>query len=66
MEALLLLLRLSNQDSSGPCRIITAVTSRAASAAADLLSSGDYALAYRQARFSTTAYAAPRLSRCHR
>jgi ATP-dependent protease ClpP protease subunit len=46
MEALLLLLRMSDQDSSGPCRIITAVINRAASAAADLLSSGDYAIAY--------------------
>ncbi|NOT26038.1 MAG: hypothetical protein HOP16_08035 [Acidobacteria bacterium] len=46
MEAILRLLRLSDQDASGPCRIITAVTTRAASAAADLLSSGDYALAY--------------------
>src|SRR4029077_4487517 len=39
METILRLLRLSDQDSSGPCRIITAVTTRAASAAADLLSS---------------------------
>ena len=46
METILRLLRLSDQDSSDPCRIITAVTTRAASAAADLLSSGDYAVAY--------------------
>jgi hypothetical protein len=46
MERLLRLLRLSDQDASGPCRLITAVTNRAGSAAADLLSSGDYALAY--------------------
>jgi ATP-dependent protease ClpP protease subunit len=46
METILRLLNLSDQDSSGPCRIITAVTTRASSAAADLLSSGDYALAF--------------------
>lgn len=40
------LLRASNQDFARPCRIITVVTSTAASAAADLLSSGDYAIAY--------------------
>jgi ATP-dependent protease ClpP protease subunit len=45
-EALWRLLTASDQDFSLPCRIITVVTSRAASAAADLLSSGDYALAY--------------------
>ena len=46
MEAILRLLKLSNQDGASPCRVITAVTTRAASAAADLLSSGDYAVAY--------------------
>lgn len=46
METLLRTLKLSDQDSSEPCHIITAVTMRAASAAADLLSSGDYAVAY--------------------
>jgi hypothetical protein len=46
MEIILRLLNLTDQDSSGPCNIITAVTIRAASAAADLLSSGDYALAF--------------------
>jgi hypothetical protein len=46
METILRLLKLSDQDSSGPCHIITAVTTRAASAAADLLSSGDYAIAF--------------------
>ena len=46
METILRLLKLSDQDSSGPCHIITAVTIRAASAAADLLSSGDYAVAF--------------------
>jgi ATP-dependent protease ClpP protease subunit len=45
-EALLNLLRLSNQDLAEPCRIITAVTVQAASAAADLLASGDYAIAF--------------------
>jgi len=46
METILRLLKLSDQDSSGPCHVITAVTTRAASAAADLLSSGDYAIAF--------------------
>jgi hypothetical protein len=46
METILRLLNLTDQDSSGSCNIITAVTTRAASAAADLLSSGDYALAF--------------------
>jgi hypothetical protein len=46
METILRLLRLTDQDSSEPCRIITAVTIRADSAAADLLSSGDYAIAF--------------------
>jgi hypothetical protein len=46
MESILRLLKLTDQDASPPCRIITAVTSLAASAAADLLSSGDYAVAY--------------------
>lgn len=46
METILRMLKLSDQDSSAPCRILTAVTTRAASAAADLLSSGDYAVAY--------------------
>src|SRR5262249_34472778 len=45
-EQLLSLLTASNQDSASPCRLITVVTSRAASAAADLLSSGDYAVSY--------------------
>ena len=47
-EALLNLLRLSDQDGAEPCRIITAVTVQAASAAADLLASGDYAIAFPQ------------------
>jgi len=42
------LLRSSNQDFAPPCRIITVVTATAASAAADLLSSGDYAIAYEE------------------
>lgn len=45
-ETLLQLLKASNQDFADPCHLITVVTSRAASAAADLLSSGDYAIAY--------------------
>jgi ClpP protease-like protein len=46
MEALLRLLTVSDQDLTSGCRVITVVTNRAASAAADLLSSGDYAIAY--------------------
>jgi hypothetical protein len=46
METLLRLLLASNQDFTERCRVITVGTSKAASAAADLLSSGDYALAY--------------------
>ncbi len=46
METILRLLRLTDQDHSLPCDVITAVTIRAASAAADLLSSGDYAIAF--------------------
>jgi hypothetical protein len=46
METLLTLLGASDQDFTEPCRLITVAISRAASAAADLLSSGDYALAY--------------------
>jgi hypothetical protein len=48
MESLWRLLTASNQDAAPPCHIITVVTSRAASAAADLLSSGDYAIALPQ------------------
>jgi ATP-dependent protease ClpP protease subunit len=44
-ELILRLLSASNQNGDPPCRIITVVTNRAASAAADLLSSGDYAIA---------------------
>jgi hypothetical protein len=46
MESILRLLRLTDQDASQPCYIVTAVTTTAASAAADLLSSGDYAVAF--------------------
>jgi ATP-dependent protease ClpP protease subunit len=46
MEAILHLLRLADQDASPACHLITVVTTSAASAAADLLSSGDYALAF--------------------
>jgi len=45
-ELILRLLNASNQDSEPPCQLITVVTNRAASAAADLLSAGDYAIAY--------------------
>jgi hypothetical protein len=46
MEGLWKLLNVGDQDGSAPCVIITVVTTRAASAAADLLSSGDWAVAY--------------------
>jgi ATP-dependent protease ClpP protease subunit len=45
-ELILRLLQATNQDGASPCWLITVVTSRAASAAADLLSSGNYAIAY--------------------
>jgi ATP-dependent protease ClpP protease subunit len=45
MERILSLLNSSDQDFRTPCQIITVVTERAASAAADLLASGDYAIA---------------------
>jgi hypothetical protein len=45
-ETILGLLNLSDQNLSAPCWIITAVTLAAESAAADLLSSGDYAVAF--------------------
>jgi len=44
-EALSSLLRSSDQDYAGDCRLVTVVTGRAASAAADLLCSGAYAMA---------------------
>jgi ATP-dependent protease ClpP protease subunit len=47
-EILLRLLGASDQDGSKPCRLITVATSIAASAAADILCSGDYACAYRR------------------
>lgn len=40
------ILKSVDQDGSAPCRVITVATGTAASAAADLLMSGDYALAY--------------------
>lgn len=46
LDSLVNLLRLPTQDSQKSCRIITAVTTLAASAAADLLASGDYAIAF--------------------
>jgi ATP-dependent protease ClpP protease subunit len=45
-RGILSMLRASDQDASPACRLITVVTSKAQSAAADLLSSGDYAIAY--------------------
>jgi ATP-dependent protease ClpP protease subunit len=49
-DAISNLLRASGQDSPFRCRLLTVVTSTAASAAADLLASGDYALAYPHSR----------------
>ncbi|MGA7218556.1 MAG: ATP-dependent Clp protease proteolytic subunit, partial [Candidatus Sulfotelmatobacter sp.] len=46
LQSILNTLRLPDQDGGSPCHIITVVTSRAASCAADLISSGDYAIAY--------------------
>lgn len=48
--SILSLLASSNQDWDQPCRLITVVTAQASSAAADLLSAGDYAIAYPDAR----------------
>ena len=45
-ETILRLLKATNQDNESGCHIITIVTTRAASAAADLLSAGDYAIAF--------------------
>lgn len=45
-QALWKLLTASTQDYQPPCKVITVATTRAASAAADLLSSGDYAIVY--------------------
>src|SRR5262249_14514079 len=44
------LLKLSDQDTSASCHTFTAVVNQAASGAADLLSSGDYAVAYPSAK----------------
>jgi ATP-dependent protease ClpP protease subunit len=44
-DALLRLLRSRGQENLDPCRLITVVTSMAASAAADLLAAGDYSIA---------------------
>lgn len=63
METILKLLKASNQDFAPACRLITVVTSRAASAAADLLSSGDYAIAYPD---STLLYHGIRMSQSER
>jgi hypothetical protein len=46
MIALLRLIKAPTQDYGEPCELITVVTRLAASAAADFLSTGDYALAY--------------------
>ena len=45
-EQILRQLKSTNQDGEAPCTIITVAVSKAASAAADLLSSGDYSIAY--------------------
>lgn len=49
-ESLSAILTASDQSFGPPCKIITVVTSEAASAAADLLVSGDYAIAYPRSR----------------
>lgn len=46
LYSMLRLLRSGTQDDVSRCEIVTVVTGRAASAAADLLAAGDYALAY--------------------
>jgi len=58
-EALLGLLSATDQDGSPPCSIITVATSFAGSAAADLISAGDYAVAYPRAML---AYHGSRMS----
>jgi len=45
MQDILRLAQMPDQDATNPCRLITVVTTKAQSAAADLLSSGDYAIA---------------------
>lgn len=44
-ETILRLLKATNQDKEAGCHVVTIVTTRAASAAADLLSAGDYSIA---------------------
>lgn len=46
MQAILRALRMTDEDAHPPCHIITVVTAKAQSAAADLLSAGDYCIAY--------------------
>jgi hypothetical protein len=46
MQGILRALRMTDQDAGPPCHIITVVTAKAQSAAADLLSAGDYCIAY--------------------
>jgi ATP-dependent protease ClpP protease subunit len=58
-ETILRLLQSTDQDGAPACRIITVVTGHAASAAADLLSSGDYAIAHSE---STILYHGVRTS----
>jgi ATP-dependent protease ClpP protease subunit len=50
MLSLLKLLKAKGQDYEEPCDLITVVTRQAASAAADLLSAGNYALAFPDSR----------------
>ena len=44
------ILKSTDQDGNAPCRLVTVAVGMAASAAADLLMSGDYAIAYPHAR----------------
>lgn len=57
-ELILSLLKSTNQNGDAPCHIITVAVSKASSAAADLLSSGDYAIAFQE---STLLYHGARL-----
>ncbi len=46
MQGIVRLLKLADQDGASPCHIITVVTNKAQSAAADLISAGDYSIAF--------------------
>jgi ATP-dependent protease ClpP protease subunit len=46
MQGIIRLLKLADQDGTSPCHVITVVTNKAQSAAADLVSAGDYSIAF--------------------